>query len=1083
MSKNEKNLAWRAAGMLLAVSCLLGFNAFAQGTSVLIGTLSDAATRAPVADAVVTVTSPSMQGEQVAVSDATGSYRVAQLPPGIFTIRVEKEAFKPYSRGDIEIRADRTIRLNIEILPEALRGEEIIVVGRAPTIDVGSSSTGVNVSADFIKNLALSRPTGRGGSVRSFESLALVAPQTQSDLYGVSLNGTTSPENSYLLDGLSVNNPAYGLLGSPISSEFLEEVSVITGGYMPEYGRSTGGILSAVTKSGSNEFHGAIWGFISPGATEGNPNEVVRQGQTISTKQSTYNLGDIGGTIGGPIMKDKLWFFAGIQPSAVRYKIERNLNAIRIETNPITGRPQQARGGELRPDGTRTGFILADRIPGTTTNYFADQRALQYIGKLTYLVNQDNRLSLDVLGTPNHSGGGSSLPFAANSGNVVGGDTLGQFSAISGAYSASSTDVVGKWASSYMDKRFLLDGTVGWHHQAQSNLPVDESSVGSTQGLAGVPSVRWRRTTGGRHVITEFEDWGPDVQTACNVGTPLASLTCPLPNNYATGGRGFINEIKLNNWQGKLVGTYLFTGWGHHVFKAGFDGQVFNYDHNKAYTGTVIYRENGSGTAFTDFRGYGYLQAPDTPFIIQNAPANSTSNILGGFVQDSWNVADLVTINAGVRYDRQSARGEDGTSGFTLGKQWSPRLGVIYDFTRQGRSKIYANYARYYENIPLDALDREFPGERQLTTPGGRTAAPNAATGAPGCDPRAFPDPTAIANCRDPRNLRQYGGGAFPNRFYDVVGADTTPIDPDLQAQSSDEWVAGAEYEVLPNGRVGASYTKRYFNRVIEDASRDEANTYILVNPGYGIASDFPKAVRDYDAVSVYFSKAFADLWLAQASYTWSKVRGNYAGLFRPETGQLDPNINSDFDLRSLLLNRTGPLPGDSTHQVKLFVAKEFVVGGTTSFSLGGSYLASSGGPISYLGSHPLYGAGESFILPRGAGGRLPWVHTIDGHLGLNYRLSRDNVATVNLDVFNLFNFQAATAVDQTYSTDDVYPIANGTVADLDTCDNPDPNQRPNCKLLNFDDGKFTGQKNPNFKNPTAYQAPRIFRFGARVTF
>src|SRR6185369_11752376 len=117
-------------------------------------------------------------------------------------------------------------------------------------------------------------------------------------------------------------------------------------------------------------------------------------------------------------------------------------------------------------------------------------------------------------------------------------------------------------------------------------------------------------------------------------------------------------------------------------------------------------------------------------------------------------------------------------------------------------------------------------------------------------------------------------------------------------------------------------------NRAIEDMSRDEANTYFIGNPGYGIARDFPKPVRDYDAGTVFFQKAFSSGWLGQASYTLSSLRGNYAGLFRPETGQLDPNINSDFDLRSLLVNHTGPLPGDRTHQLKLYGAKDFVLPG-----------------------------------------------------------------------------------------------------------------------------------------------------------
>src|SRR4029078_11684305 len=128
------------------------------------------------------------------------------------------------------------------------------------------------------------------------------------------------------------------------------------------------------------------------------------------------------------------------------------------------------------------------------------------------------------------------------------------------------------------------------------------------------------------------------------------------------------------------------------------------------------------------------------------------------------------------------------------------------------------------------------------------------------------------------------GAPYSPNQLWGVVGSVKSPVDPDIQPQSSDEIALGGENEVLPNGRGALQYTKRFQNRVIEDISRDEAQTYFIGNPGYGIAKDFPKATRDYDAVTLTLQKTFADLWLAQVSYTASYLRGNWAGLFRPET-------------------------------------------------------------------------------------------------------------------------------------------------------------------------------------------------------
>ena len=102
----------------------------------------------------------------------------------------------------------------------------------------------------------------------------MAAPQVSTDVYGLAINGTTSPENVYLVDGLAVNNTAYGTNGSTLTSEFFDEVNVITGGYMPEYGRTTGGAVSGVTKSGGNDFHGAVFGTFTPGVLAGPAREV-----------------------------------------------------------------------------------------------------------------------------------------------------------------------------------------------------------------------------------------------------------------------------------------------------------------------------------------------------------------------------------------------------------------------------------------------------------------------------------------------------------------------------------------------------------------------------------------------------------------------------------------------------------------------------------------------------------------------------------------------------------------------------------------------------------------------------------------
>jgi hypothetical protein len=693
---------------------------------------------------------------------------------------------------------------------------------------------------------------------------------------------------------------------------------------------------------------------------------------------------------------------------------------------------------------------------------------------LTYLINQDHNLTLSVYGTPTSSGGNGSFGIDPQTGasevcTAPGTGCLinGPYEALAHRRHADSTDVSLKLASSFADKRILLDATFGWHHQAGGTEPVDGSAVGTNQGMAGLASVVWRRTR--LHTIGDFESLSPEVAAACD--TPgTTGVKCPV-STYVTGGPGFIGIDDLNRYQGRLVGTYLLNLVGHHVIKAGFDAEAVSYHRIKAYSGGVIWRESTSGTTMTDFREYGYLVGPDTPEISLKWDALSRSSTIGGFVQDSWNVLDLVTINAGVRYDTQTLVGADNKVAMVLPNQISPRVGLVYDFTQQGRSKLFANYARFYENALLDMIDRGFPGERQIGVI--RQLTPTATR--PGCDP-TNPEQQE-SQCLDPRNLR-FVDPYSPNSYYFITGGDKNPVDPNLKNQSSDEVVVGGEYEVITDARAGLSYTRRYMNDVIEDMSRDEATTYFIGNPGSGIAADFPKATRNYDSFTVYLNKNFSDLWLAQISYTYSRLIGNYAGLFRPETGQLDPNINSDFDLISLLDNRTGFLPGDRSHSFKLFGAKEFVLSGAMSFQLGLTYTARSGAPMNYFGSHPIYGGGEVYILPRGSAGRLPWIHNIDSHLGFNYKLSKDSLVTLSVDVFNIFNLQGILGRDQTYTQADVNPLRPSectggcTAADL-----------PKVTYAGTTDVLDPNDINPNFKNVTSYQAPRSIRFGAKVTF
>ncbi|HEY6561425.1 MAG TPA: TonB-dependent receptor, partial [Polyangiaceae bacterium] len=462
-----------AAWAVLGSVTLFASSAFAQvGSAVLTGKIVDASTKAPVADAVVTVTSPTLQGEQLMVTDATGHYRIPGLPPGEYTIRLDKETYKPYSRSGIQLRADTTIQVSAEVLPEAIK-EEIVVVGDPPTVDVGSSSTGTNISSEFVRRVPVAQPGTKGSQVRSFESAAEVAPGARFDDYGTSISGSSSPENQYVIDGVSVNDPAFGINGTPLSLEFIQETNVITGGYMPEYGRTTGGFLNVVTKSGSNEFHGSIFGYLSPGALQAD-RKAIRTGNTVTTDYSLKYQWDAGFDIGGPLIKDKLWFYAGFDYFETKWQLERNLNRRLIADGEYVTNPE-------------TGYYETERIPGTKKFYDATESGFQYIGKLSYAINRDNKVSLQMFGMPRFSGGDGNFGINPSRDSI---DDLDSFNRnISGTYGAMahnfdswSNDVVAKYQTAFDNKHTLLDVSLGWHHQDGGRFPADGSPLNNTTG-------------------------------------------------------------------------------------------------------------------------------------------------------------------------------------------------------------------------------------------------------------------------------------------------------------------------------------------------------------------------------------------------------------------------------------------------------------------------------------------------------------------------------------------------------------------------------------------------------------------------
>lgn len=1023
------------------------------GLGILTGKVVDTSTKRPLGDVVVTATSPALQGEQTVVTDGSGLFRIPNLPPGDYTLRYEATSFRPYSRSGIQLRSTITLRVDAELLPETLRAEEVTVVAKAPTVDVGSARSGLTLNSEFTSRLPLAPPGGKGGASRSFEQLADAAPTAQNDHFGASIAGTSSPENQYMIDGISVGDPGFGYNGTPLSIEFIKEVSIVTGGYLPEYGRGGGGVLDVTTKSGSNEFHGSFFGNYTP--YQQTPRFPLAQ-DAISTTTKLDSVRDFGFDLGGPILKDKLWFYVGADMSSQSFKLTRDLNTLLVG-----------------PDGkyyyNPEGFILSVPIPGTRRISIAEQRGFQYISKLTYSPSSDDRLELTHRGTPTRSGGDGNYSIDYETGlptiyaNPGRSNQIGPYSSQAWRQIFDAFDTSLKWTHAALAKKLTFDTILGWHNEHSANLAADGSPIDGG-GLSGTPLFVYSRT-GPPHPITDFENF-PNPEQCINP-LPDGDARCPT-RQYATGGPQILQDRHYNRYQLRELVTFVTEGLGHHILKAGAELEYMGYESARRYPGGSLLQERANGIQVNDFRRYGGLTAPDDFYVIQTLRYKVTSLSFGAFAQDSWSIMDKVTLNLGLRYDAQQLDADQGT-GLVLPNQFSPRLGMIFDPTQSGRAKIFANYAIYYQTLPLNIMDRAGSGEPQIR---GRRPLSVCNPGAPG-----YP-----ASCDDPSNLITLGGASSPDQKWIYLSTGKLAVDPDLKAQSSSEISAGGEYEIIPNGRIGVTYIRRWMNNVIEDMSRDEGSTFFLGNPGSGIASDFPKAERIYDAGIFSFTKTFSDQWLAQASYTLSYLRGNWEGFFRPQTDQLDPGTNSDFDLRSLTLNRYGALTGDHTHEIKLFLARDVAIAQQHHLNLGASYRGRSGAPTNYLGNHEAYGNEEVFLLPRGSGERMPWVHTIDFHFGYSFLQTKNQSIAFTADIFNLFNFQSVVRVSQNYTFRSVQPILGNAAKDPYV--NGNKRQIDPTKITAADGEPFTdADRDRTFGAPLQYQDPITLRFGVRSTF
>jgi outer membrane receptor protein involved in Fe transport len=1048
--------------LLSIATCVIGLGAIASlaqtnTTGTVSGTVTDK-NGAVVPNATLTLAGPNLIQAQTATTNSDGTYRFVNVPPGRYTLSVGAvSGFTAYKQPNVEVNLEKTTTLDIVMVTTV---GATVDVNATPEVDTTSNVTGSNISTEFFSNI----PTSR--TVQGLYTIApTVARSGLRDASGrdrdPSVAGSSGPENSYILDGVTTTDPAFGGGGANLPFEFVQEVQVKTGAFGADQGLSTGGVFNVITKTGGNQFHGDAFGYF---ATKGLVAKTKNFSQSGSSPDG-FSEQDVGIDIGGPIKKDKLTFFAAFNPqSRKNYYLTQTFNQV---------------------------------VTGKITTPF-------YSGKVTWQINSKNVFNVSTFGDKSKQKGflfgGSG--FGANPASFLGEQQLGGTNYSFRLNSTMRNNLIGEYS-------------FGIHRQRNNVIP--DASVAATalvtdnfailKGGAVVPVT----STG----VTP-PDCTPPVPPAlppptCGAATYNGNNTgqvdfvfAPggsLQRNFVRNGFGLFQNQARNRTEFAAKEQWLAKS---HSVKFGFEYYRNVYDINQRSTGPsnvfanplAVAPSNGAnpdnltvsgfrvtnsfsvcttiGTVITcpsstaiailqAAQNAGKLptgftlnttataitadQALNNPFLVRTTTrvrdfklvAKTHTSVESFYVQDDYKITKNLQLNIGGRWDYQQANGNEGVylklNNFK--DNFQPRLGFIWDFTGEGKGKIYANYAKFIETpLPLDINVRAGSNNTQT-------------------------DKNFNVNMLNaPLNATVATGFATRN-----LGAESTPIDPKLKPQDVKEWTAGIERQFRSNYTVGVRGIYRAQGNVIEDGSFDDGDHYFLFNPGVslspdktgtglgntefvaglpscpstdpgykktcgGIGQHFGHARRYYRAIELTLNRRFANNFSFNASYVFSSLIGNYEGLFRNDNGQADPNITSLFDLVSLLTNMYGRLPNDRPHQFKFNGSYQT----PWKLILSSNFYAQSGIPFNQLIPHPVYGNNEGFAIQRGtaiipnlpaafAGGvtsigtnRTPFTWNLD--LGAYYpiHISESKQLRITADWFNVTNTQRAVTVDNTFS-------------------------------------------------------------------
>ncbi len=999
--------------MSVAIALVLCFAAaaFGQGTTGSVeGTIKDSAGAVVPGVSVTVKSSGATTGfKATTTSDNEGYFQVSNVPPGTYTVSTEKSGFKNNNISNVVVSLEKNTSLGISL---EVGGTDVVVdvnPGDVVQVDLSDSKLTTNITSQVIDSL----PKGT-----TFSSLLKTAPNVRAEplAAGFQIDGASGAENVFVIDGQEVTNFRNGQLNTAnnIPFDLISEVQIKSTGLDAQYGGATGGVISVVTAGGNNEWRGNFGISFVPAKLQGGPRTVLSKWSTaaggVPGEFEYFKPFKDGGTsffptarFSGPVIKDKLWFSAAYAPQI--FSTDRRIDYL-SSNNPNTRTFRQTINYNQKVK-VEEALIRIDGQPSSKVRFNANF--------LWNPVIQDGLL-------PGVTEGFSGVP---QCGNRVGTTCL-----LEGA------DFLGQQGGRQNSNN--INGQVAWTPSSNLvlNFRAGRTFLNEKLGAYGVP-----RTT--RYLCS-----------TTNAGVPAAAGCASGFSNFASNFQIAYDVSTRNTFDADA--SWLFNGGGRHNLKFGYQFNRLANTTDQGYKpfGLVQLFYNlgidnfvgSTPTGSTATNPSGNCATAPNPLVNCNigtgrvrrfgtiGAASSKNQAL--FVQDSWQIANRLTLNLGLRIENEDVPSFNPSNpGIKFGwaDKLSPRLGASFDLTGDGKTKLFASYGWFYDRFKYELPRGSFGGDFFRDdwfelTPARGTAFNSYTLGnvlgtvpdrLGGNCPENFPS-TPLPSLGNGYSVCQFdfriasnsGAGIF------VGGA----VDPDIKAARQSEFTIGLERKLSNVMLFSARYSHKNVDRAIEDigfptASGSEA--YIIGNPGFGLAAATAtangyiptKAERKYDAVEIRIDKRLSKNYFFNASYTWSRLFGNYSGLASSdEAGRSSPNVNRFFDLPFLGYTANGApdngkLATDRPHVFKAFAGYTFDWMGSKTNATDFSFFTSAQSGTPLTTQYTFYSA-TAILYGRGDLGRTQMFTETDLLITHSYKFGRDARFTFSpfLNIRNLFD-------------------------------------------------------------------------------